>query len=136
LLAAVKAAASIYRGIPQAFDLSRLKQLFASLRTFLLFPSAGTAAKDIDTLTPLQHAVRELLLSITPIPGAKALLIDETSQISTLAYVHQEASQFTFVALAKATVMDLRRLFVESHVEKEIYQEGAVATLLSVSEIR
>ena len=136
LLAAVKAAASIYRGIPQAFDLSRLKQLFASLRTFLLFPSAGTAAKDIDTLTPLQHAVRELLLSITPVPGAKALLIDEMSQISTLAYVHQEASQFTFVALAKATVMDLRRLFVESHVEKEIYQEGAVATLLSVSEIR
>ncbi|KDN53231.1 hypothetical protein K437DRAFT_230880 [Tilletiaria anomala UBC 951] len=127
----VNVASAIYKRTAHEFDVGRLRTLFDGLKALLTFPSAVDAPRDVDALTPLQAAVRELMLSITPVLGSRALVLTELAQLSTLAVVNDDETNFTFVALCKTSLQDMQRLYEQWHQEVEVYTDGALSAMLA-----
>ena len=132
LLGKVRAVSSIYTRTKDSFDLDKIRHMIQGLKIILLFPAAGDIPKDVDTLTPLQAAILDAVLAIEPVPGSRALVLSELAQLTSLAVVGAEGTPFTFVALCRSSLAALDRLGGEWFRDAEIYDDGAVATVLSV----
>lgn len=148
------------------FDLSRVHRLLAILKAVLTFArspdyrcvpfptssrcctdSAYTSRPDIDSLTPVQAAVLEVVAAIKlEIPGAASAVLSDLSEYLTLAFIAAFDSEVdssakfkprmpqrvTYIALAKEVMPHVLWLYVRYKDDLSIYEHGAVERMFAV----
>ena len=103
---------------------------------------------DIDTLTPVQTAVLEVVAAIKlEIPGAASAVLSDLSEYLTLAFIAAFDSdvdaaakvkptisqRVTYIALAKEVMPHVLWLYVRYKDDISVYEQGAVERMFAVS---
>lgn len=131
------------------FDLSRVHRLLAILNAVLTFARSPDYRPDIDSLTPLQAILLEVVAGLKlDVPGAASAVLFDLSEYLTLAFVAAFDSEpdvptnpnlrarlpqrVSYVALAKEVMPHILWLFQRYKDDSLIYEEGAVERMLAV----
>lgn len=129
------------------FDLTRIQRLLAILKSVLTFSRSPDYRPDVDSLTPLQAAVLEVVAVINlEVPGAASAVLSDLSEYLTLAFVaafdsepeaglggRGRSQRISYVALSKETMPHVLWLFQRYKDDASIYEQGAVERMLAVS---
>ncbi|KAK4704567.1 hypothetical protein P7C70_g1641, partial [Phenoliferia sp. Uapishka_3] len=146
LHAYVKAVLPIYSPAFISFDLSRIHRLLAILKAVLTFARSPDYRPDIDTLTPLQAAVLEVVAVINlEVPGAASAVLSDLSEYLTLAFIAafdsegeapaksrpRTVQRVTYIALAKEVMPHVLWLYIRYKDDISIYEQGAVERMFA-----
>ena len=140
LEAYVRVALPIYTPPYITFDLVRIERLLAVLKVVLTFQSQDSRP-DVDSLTPLQAAVLEVVAVIKlEVPGAASAVLSDLAEYITLAFTAaftpapsagvRSPARVTYVALAKEAMPHVLWLFQRYGDDPAVYQQGAVERML------
>lgn len=149
LEAYVRVALPIYSACGTAFDLARIHRLLSILKDVLTFSRCPDYRPDIDTLTPVQASILEVIGAIQlDVPGAASAVLTDLSEYITLAFIAafdsepEAPSRFnsrpspsqrvTYIALTKEAMSHVLWLFQKYKDDRSIYEQGAVERMLSV----
>ncbi|KAL8279821.1 hypothetical protein RQP46_007671 [Phenoliferia psychrophenolica] len=128
------------------FDLTRIHRLLAILKAVLTFARSPDYRPDIDTLTPVQAVVLEVVAAIKlEIPGAASAVLSDLSEYLTLAFIAAFDSEIdnsakskprmsqrvTYIALAKEVMPHVLWLYVRYKDDISIYEQGAVERMFA-----
>lgn len=127
-----------------AFDLTRIHRLLAILKAVLTFSRSPDYRPDVDSLTPLQVAILEVIAVINlEVPGAASAVLSDLSEYLTLAFVaafdsetdggRSRSQRISYIALTKETMPHVLYLFQKYKDDASIYEQGAVERMLAVS---
>ncbi|KAL7621842.1 Endocytosis and vacuole integrity protein [Parahypoxylon ruwenzoriense] len=138
LLAYVAALRDVYRLIQVDLTVDRIRRMLTLLREVMQVATPGAYVADIDTVTPLQGQVLDVIKMLrTDLPGASSALISQTSEFISLAFLekydisNQRSTQKrTYVAMSKASMSVLQSLIVTHASDVNIYSDGAFLTAL------
>lgn len=130
------------------FDLVRIQRLLAILKSVLTFTRSPDYRPDIDTLTPLQACILEIIaaIDIQKTPGAASLVLTDLAAYLQLAYSAAFDAQpsggpngrsmplqrVTYIALSKEVMPAVLQLFVDFRGDPSIYEGQAVEKMLKV----
>lgn len=126
------------------FDLTRIHRLLAILKAVLTFSRSPDYRPDVDSLTPLQVAILEVIAVINlEVPGAASAVLSDLSEYLTLAFVaafdsetdggRTRSQRISYIALSKETMPHVLYLFQKYKDDASIYEQGAVERMLAVS---
>jgi hypothetical protein len=151
LEAYVRVALPIYTPPYITFDLSRIHRLLAILKAVLTFARSPDYRPDIDSLTPLQAAILEVVAVIKlEVPGAASAVLSDLSEYLTLAFVaafdsepesvapnrpRARSQRISYIALSKEAMPHVLWLFQRYKDDSSIYEQGAVERMLAVRDV-
>lgn len=154
LEAYVRVALPIYSNGNMNFDLMRINRLLSILKDVITFTKSPDYRPDIDTLTPVQASIFEIIasLKLESTPGAASAVLTDLSEYITFAYIAAFESEpeplpvsfgskprmsavqkVTYIALSKEAMPHVLWLFQRFKDDIAIYEEGAVERMLAVS---
>ncbi|KAM0751477.1 hypothetical protein T439DRAFT_287566 [Meredithblackwellia eburnea MCA 4105] len=129
-----------------SFDLSRIHRLLAVLKAVITFARSPDYRPDIDTLTPLQAAVLEVVAAIKlEVPGAASAVLSDLSEYLTLAFIAafdsegetsikskpKATQRVSYIALAKEVMPHVLWLFARYKDDISVYEQGAVERMFA-----
>ncbi|KAI5479516.1 endosomal peripheral membrane protein [Pseudohyphozyma bogoriensis] len=146
LEAYVKVALPIYTPPYITFDLTRIHRLLAILKAVLTYTRSPDFRPDVDSLTPLQASILEVVAAIKlEIPGAASAVLSDLSEYLTLAFIAAFDSEgetsiksrprvtqrVSYIALTKEVMPHVLWLFQRYKEDASIYDQGAVERMLA-----
>lgn len=143
LTAYVSSFKPLYRLLEPTLDVEIVGKTLSLLRECTIFPDAPAYFQDIDTVTPLQAVILEVIRVIrTDIPGVPSSILSRVAELSTLAYKKgQNIPQSTkvrvptYIALATQS-MEMMEKVSSRHVEsEEIYSSGALQAVFAALQV-
>lgn len=142
LEAYVRCVLPIYAPPHIQFDLERVKHLLAILKNVLTFKRSMDFRPDVDSLTPLQATILEVIAIIDlDLPSAASAVLSDLSEYATLAFTAAfnspqptigRAQSVSYIALTKEIMPHLLWLFERFRDDPQVYEEGAVSRMLHV----
>jgi hypothetical protein len=128
------------------FDLDRINRLLHILKSVLTFTHSPDFRSDVDTLSPLQASILDIISILKlDIPGAASAVLSDLSEYSTLAFVAAFdaepprvngrdvlSQRVSYIALSKETMPLVLDLFQRFKDDESIYSGGAVERMFSV----
>ena len=142
----VRVALPIYSSSHVTFDLARIRRLLSILKDVLTFSSSPDYRPDIDTLTPVQASILEVLAAIKlEIPGAASAVLTDLAEYLTLAFIAafdsevelpgrgaKPVQRVSYIALSKEVMPHVLWLFQRFKEDSSIYEQGAVERMFAV----
>ncbi|KAM0789810.1 hypothetical protein ACM66B_006661 [Microbotryomycetes sp. NB124-2] len=130
-----------------SFDVSRIKQMLAMLKSALTYRHSPDSRPDIDGLSPLQTVTLEAIAVVDlDVPGAASSVLSDLSEYMTLAFTSASETklaavagpaygvvrgqQMTYIALSKETMPHVLWLFQRYKDDALVYEQGAVEKML------
>ncbi|SGY81478.1 BQ5605_C009g05501 [Microbotryum silenes-dioicae] len=130
------------------FDLPRILRLLAILKVVLTYSRSPDFRPDIDSLTPLQAAILEVVAVIKlEVPGAASAVLSDLSEYLTYAFVAsfdrepeammgakgkgRPTQRITYVALSKEVMPHVYWLYQRYREDVTVYDQGAVEMMLA-----
>ncbi|SCV74793.1 BQ2448_7822 [Microbotryum intermedium] len=129
------------------FDLPRILRLLAILKVVLTYSRSPDFRPDIDSLTPLQAAILEVVAVIKlEVPGAASAVLSDLSEYLTYAFVAsfeaepvtmmgmskaRTPQRITYVALSKEAMPHVYWLYQRYCEDTTVYDQGAVERMLA-----
>ena len=143
----VRVALPIYSTDKVIFDLARIRRLLSILKDVLTFSSSPDYRPDIDTLTPVQASILEVLAAIKlELPGAASAVLTDLAEYLTLAFIAafdsevempgrggKPVQRVSYIALSKEVMPHVLWLFQRFKDDASIYEQGAVERMFAVS---
>ncbi|WVR08607.1 hypothetical protein IAU60_005662 [Kwoniella sp. DSM 27419] len=116
-----------------ASETDRLSKLSAIMRSVMTYTPSPDHRPDVDTMSPLQTAISELICSSTRL--SPATVLSDLAEFASLAYVaagsQATGTKLTFVALSKCCMPRLAEVFSRHKGEIELYENGTIESVLS-----
>ena len=142
----VRVALPIYSTEQVIFDLARIRRLLSILKDVLTFSVSPDYRPDIDTLTPVQASILEVLAAIKlEIPGAASAVLTDLAEYLTLAFIAafdsevdlpgrgaRPVQRVSYIALSKEVMPHVLWLFQRFKDDPSIYEQGAVERMFAV----
>lgn len=138
LLSYISTLQEVYRLTQHNITAEKIGELLSALQKTVRMATIGTYYSDIEHLTPLQTQVLEAFKNIrTDIDGVPAMIISEISKLIGLAFEDRagQTQKATYIALSKAAMALSETLISTHHSDHNIYNSGAVASLLKAYSI-
>lgn len=107
----------------------RAKQLSGVLRTAVEYRRSPDYRPDVDSMSPLQKAVAELIANSTATFGA-SLVLSDLAEYASLAYMGEAGSKVTYVALSKYCLPKMADVYAQNASTDALYLDGTVEAVL------
>lgn len=108
------------------------RQLSDILRLVMNYTRSPEYRPDIDSMSPLQQSIAELLASSSKL--SPNIILSDLSEFSSLAYAAESASsgsgKLTYVALSKYCMPKISSVFTRNANSEDIYIDGTVESVL------
>ncbi|RXK40656.1 hypothetical protein M231_02113 [Tremella mesenterica] len=111
------------------FSDSTSRQLSQILRSFMTYSRSPDYRPDVDSMSPLQSAITELLTSSHGF--APSIVLEDLAEYTSLAYSGDgQGGKLSFVGLSKWTMPTMARIFQACSSDVEAYEDGTVESVL------
>lgn len=129
LLAYINMVEPIHQLLSQELSEKEIQRLLSCLKATLTYAKATEKISDADRLTALQSAILSTLSKVTSTPTIASMILKDMAEYSTLAF--SESAHASYLALNRASTMNLLEYYSKWSSEKEIYQSGAVGEMFA-----
>ncbi|WOO78809.1 Protein MON2 [Vanrija pseudolonga] len=126
LVALVRVAALLHDRLEWTDD--RGKQLSSILRAVIAYSRSPDYRPDVDSMSPLQEAVAELVAKSTHF-GA-SLVLSDLAEFSSLAYVGDGTGKLSYVALSKFAMPKMADVYERTADRDALYDDGTIESVI------